>query len=134
MNAFEKVLSRNDTGENGSHQAGILVPKSDRELLSFFPPLDPSIKNPDASINCTDEDGRHWRFRFVYYNNRYHDEGGTRDEYRITWMTKYFRAIGAFAGQTVTFEAKNDGSYAVRVDCPAVTAGVIKLTGWRRVH
>ena len=34
-NAVEKILSRNDTGETGGHQAGIHVPKK-KEILSFF--------------------------------------------------------------------------------------------------
>jgi len=33
---YAKLLSANDTGETGGHQAGILVPKSDAELLAFF--------------------------------------------------------------------------------------------------
>ena len=41
--SITKVLSANDTGETGGHQAGILVPKEER-LLSFFPALKRSIK------------------------------------------------------------------------------------------
>ena len=35
-NAIEKTLSKNDTGETGGHQAGILVPK-EPDILGFFP-------------------------------------------------------------------------------------------------
>lgn len=135
MVAFEKVLSRNDTGENGSHQAGILVPKGDKDLLSFFPLLDPSIKNPDALVDCTDEDGRKWRFRYVYYNNRLHEPEGTRNEYRITHMTKYLRAVGATAGQAIVFKAMENKTYHISVPlCPVGKLGIVKLCGWRRVH
>lgn len=135
MSAFEKILSRNDTGESGSHQAGILVPRGDRELLSFFPALNPSEKNPDAIIHCTDEGGQCWRFRYVYYNNRLHDPDGTRNEYRITRMTGYLRAVGAFAGQSVAFEASGDGTYRIRVHHAVPDAlPVTRLSGWRRVH
>ncbi len=40
---ISKKLSANDLGLTGSHQAGILVPKS-TELQNFFPKLDPTIK------------------------------------------------------------------------------------------
>lgn len=135
MSAFEKVLSKNDTGESGSHQAGILVPKGDRALLEFFPCLDTSVKNPDAIIQCIDEDGRNWRFRFIYYNNRHHDPAGTRDEYRITRMTGYLRTAGAISGQSVIFESIGPSTYRIMVTrCVVGDLAVTKLAGWRRVH
>ncbi|GAA4045297.1 EcoRII N-terminal effector-binding domain-containing protein [Parerythrobacter jejuensis] len=135
MTAFSKTLTRNDTGANGSHQAGILVPKGDRELLTFFPPLDPAIKNPDRLIDCRDETGKWWRFRYVYYNNKLHDPDGTRNEYRITRMTAYFRSVGAREGQSVVFENRSDGSFEIRLhaDSPERPT-VTKLSGWRRIH
>src|SRR4051794_38458599 len=95
---FQKILSRNDVGATGGHQGGILVPKKETELIAFLPCLNAKIKNPDAWITCIDEDGNELQFRYVYYNNRLHDEGGTRNEYRITYMTRYFRDVGARAG------------------------------------
>ncbi|WP_460385259.1 hypothetical protein [Pseudomonas amygdali] len=35
------------------------------------------------------------------YNNKLHDESGTRNEYHITYMTKYFREIGAQEGEAL---------------------------------
>jgi hypothetical protein len=135
MAAFEKVLSRNDTGQSGSHQAGILVPKGNKELISFFPPLNPSEKNPDVLIDCLDEEGRWWRFRYVYYNNKLHDPRGTRNEFRITRMTSYLRSIGAFEGQSLVFERMEDGDYKVslRIE-PKGALGVTRLSGWRQIH
>ena len=40
---ISKVLSANDTGETGGHQAGILIPKSEI-ILSFFPKLSSAKK------------------------------------------------------------------------------------------
>ena len=40
-----KILSANDTGETGGHQAGILVPR-EPDVISFFPKLDASQYNP----------------------------------------------------------------------------------------
>ena len=45
-----KTLSANDVGATGGHQGGILIPKSEAELLLFLPALDPKVKNPDAWI------------------------------------------------------------------------------------
>jgi len=85
-NSISKVLSANDTGETGGHQAGILIPK-DKRLLSFFPTLMKNEKNPRAHISFIDDSGKKWVFAYIYYNNRMF--GGTRDEYRLTRMTKY---------------------------------------------
>lgn len=112
---FSKTLSANDVGIR-SHQAGALIPKSEKELLAFLPPLDPSIKNPDAWIDCTDENGSMRRFRFVYYNNKLHDLGGTRNEYRITHMTSYFREMAAREGDIFEISKNGDNSnYTIKV-------------------
>ncbi|HGM6823643.1 TPA: EcoRII N-terminal effector-binding domain-containing protein [Serratia marcescens] len=144
---FSKSLSANDVGATGAHQAGILVPKSDSELLAFFPSLDPSIKNPDAWIECVDEDGIGRKFRFVYYNNKLHDPTGTRNEYRITYMTRYFREIGAKEGDILeisrdvtsliySIRIKNKSEETVKLTVMNDESPVrIKITsGWRRVH
>lgn len=141
---FRKILSANDVGATGGHQAGILIPKSETELLAFLPPLDASIKNPDAWINCLDESGAMRRFRFVYYNNRLHDATGTRNEYRITYMTGYFRETEARPGHTIEL-SREEGKrhYTVRIireqiETPAKEEEQIfriKLkSSWRRVH
>lgn len=135
MTEFEKLLSRNDTGENGAHQAGILVPKTDSELLNFFPKLDPGVKNPDSMIDCQDDTGKWWRFRFVYYNNKFHDEKGTRNEYRLTRMTAFMREVAAREKNLLVFTLRDDGSYGIRLKAPNHNSDtVIRLSGWRRVH
>lgn len=96
--AFQKTLSANDVGATHAHQAGIHIPKTETALLEFLPPLDPKMRNPDAWIDCIDEDRAVHRFRYVYYNNKLHDENGTRNEYRITHMTGYLRQAGAKEG------------------------------------
>jgi hypothetical protein len=141
--AFQKTLSANDVGSTKAHQAGIHIPKTEKALLDFLPPLDPKQRNPDAWIECVDEDGEIHRFRYVYYNNKLHDEGGTRNEYRITHMTGYLRHIGAIPGDVIEIsKAAIDDHYNVRI-LQSVTAskpdanpavGPIKLKGWNRVH
>lgn len=136
-----KVLSANDIGATGGHQAGILVPKAE-SILAFFPPLDASNKNPDAWIECEDETGEIWRLRFVYYNNKLHEAGGTRNEYRLTYLTKFMRQSRAKVGDSLTFTGTDSPArYRIAVERSvkvatdeAVASGVIKLSGWRRIH
>ncbi len=144
---FSKMLSANDVGATGGHQGGILIPKSEAELLVFLPPLDPAIKNPDAWIECVDEGGTERRFRFVYYNNRLHDANGTRNEYRITHMTKYFREMAAREGDSFEI-SRDDGEshYTISVTRPQERLAAVKVredsevyrikitSSWRRVH
>ncbi len=129
-----KILSANDTGETGGHQAGILVPK-DPALLSFFPQLDASRYNPRVHLHFLDSSGSFWEFAFIYYNNALF--GGTRNEYRLTRMTKYIRRASLICGDEVILSREDDRysvSY-VRRQQARVIKGVLRLgTGWRVVQ
>lgn len=129
-----KILSANDTGETGGHQAGILVPKNPT-LLSFFPKLDASLYNPRVHLRFLDNGGTFWEFAFIYYNNALF--GGTRNEYRLTRMTKYIRQAGLICGDEVVL-SRNGGRYRVshvRRQQAQVAGGVLHLgTGWRVVQ
>lgn len=139
--SFAKALSANDVGATGSHQAGIHVPKADPVLLSFFPPLDPAVVNPDVWITCTDETGEEWKLRYIYYNKRLHGIG-TRNEYRLTCLTPFFRLKAAKPGDQLVFIAtRTPGRYLIslkrgqdRRGPDASRPGVIALRGWRQVH
>ena len=109
--AVTKVLSPNDIGLTGSHQAGILVPKVP-EILSFFPPLASGVKNPRQTLTFMDDDEfTTWDFQYIYYNNKLF--GGTRNEFRLTGMTKYLRAKGAAAGDEVVFSRDRLGGLRI---------------------
>jgi len=130
-----KILSANDTGETGGHQAGILVPR-DLKVLAFFPPLDAATYNPRCHLMFLDEGGTFWEFAFIYYNNRFFD--GTRNEYRLTRMTRYIREAGLAVGDEVIL-SRDGNRYHVshrRKQQVERTAGsVLKLgTGWRVVQ
>lgn len=138
MQTFKKTLSANDAGESGGHQAGILVPKGDADFRAFLPELGNAEKNPRAWIECTDPNGHTWDFCFIYYNNKFHDERGTRDEYRITHMTKFLRSFGAAVGDNFVISGiPRTGRYEISLE-KEVQMGErtnrIKLRGWRRVH
>ena len=104
--SIAKTLSANDTGETGGHQAGILVPR-DPEILSFFPPLSDDEKNPRVHLLFRDPAGETWEFAFIYYNNRFF--GGTRNEYRLTRMTKFIRAHNLREGDELILRRTPDG-------------------------
>ena len=134
MKKFEKHLSANDAGETGGHQAGLLIPKGQQELIEMLPYLDPSIKNPDAWIRCIDSFGDSWELRYIYYNNKFHDEKGTRNEYRITHMTKYLRTFGAKEGSVfVISKIDHDDVFNIALE-NEIISGKIKLRGWKKVY
>jgi len=108
---ISKVLSPNDVGETGGHQAGFLIPKSNGALW-FFPQLSDSVKNPRCELYFEDEVCHNWKLSFIYYNNKYY--GGTRDEYRLTGLTKYFRQNGLESGDTITLSRNDDEEYQIR--------------------
>jgi hypothetical protein len=136
---ISKKLSDNDVGSTGSHQAGILVPKDER-ILSFFPTLDRTIKNPRATVVVRERSsGTRWGFEFIYYNNYLF--GGTRNEFRLTCMTHYLRAINARAEDELVFEKDEDGSIVIDLvragghTAAATANGVLVLRGgWRRIN
>lgn len=136
---IRKKLSANDVGETGGHQAGILVPK-DHEILSFFPLLNNSEKNPRMALVMRErQNGTRWNFNFIYYNNRYF--GGTRNEFRLTCMTQYLRAAGAKVGDDLVFSKDEYASYTVDlVRCSSASnsissGGVLILSGgWKIIN
>ncbi|MCE5280354.1 MAG: EcoRII N-terminal effector-binding domain-containing protein [Planctomycetaceae bacterium] len=134
--AITKILSRNDTGETGGHQAGILVPRN-LQVLSFFPSLDRATKNPRHLLLFTDTLGESWSFAFIYYNNTFF--GGTRNEYRLTRMTPYLRSRNLKAGDRITLRRDTNGQYTI--ECTQQhqsrrgSDGVLHLgTGWKVIR
>ncbi len=127
-----KILSANDTGETGGHQAGILIPK-DEAVLSFFPALDASFLNPRCHLNFLDRAGTFWEFAFIYYNNELF--GGTRNEYRLTRMTKYIRQAALVQGDELVLSRNGlrfSVDYRRKRDAASLASSVLKLgTAWR---
>lgn len=111
---IRKKLSANDVGKTGGHQAGILVPK-EKHILSFFPELDSTVKNPRMTLVMFERTNRaRWEFNFIYYNSKLLKQG-TRNEYRLTCMTEYLRAIGAKGDDELVFSRDENASYEVDI-------------------
>jgi hypothetical protein len=136
---IEKVLSRNDTGETGTNQAGLLIPKV-QTVLSFFPLLERAAYNPRVVIDMVDDAGQEWTFNLIYYNNALC--GGTRNEYRLTGMTAFMRMHSLREGDTLVFCREDER--VVRVSYrrknvlllnPSTGRRILKLSGsWRMVE
>lgn len=138
MKSIVKKLSANDVGETGAHQAGILVPKQ-QDILTFFPQLDPTVKNPRTPLLVRDKlDGSRWEFNYIYYNNR--SFGGTRNEYRLTCMTEYLRSAGAKANDELEFSKDANGSIHVGLlrnqppQAPNATGVLVLSGGWKIIN
>lgn len=113
ISEIRKKLSANDIGATKSHQAGILVPK-DAQILSFFPLLDRTEKNPRMTLVMYERSNRtRWEFNFIYYNNKFF--GGTRNEFRLTCMTGYLRAIDAKIDDDLVFTLDENSSFEVDI-------------------
>lgn len=135
---IEKTLSSNDLGLTGAHQAGILIPK-DEIILSFFPHLDQTAVNPRVSLRFLDESGTYWRFNFIFYNNKF--RGGTRNEYRLTGMTKFLNGAKLMSGDSILFSKSEDDyliSYRRQSETEKETDnGIVKITlsnAWRIIE
>ena len=84
------------------------------EILSFFPDLGNSEKNPRVQLYFEDEAGKTWKLNFIYYNNKFFDAHGTRNEYRLTGLTAFYREKGLVAGDSIILSRDDDESYYIR--------------------
>ncbi len=110
VRAIAKVLSSNDTGETGSHQAGTHIPKTS-SVITFFPGLKRDTKNPRVALYFIDQKGIEWCFSFIYYNNKFF--GRTRNEYRLTGMTRYFNKYDLKAGDRLILRRDERNGYRI---------------------
>lgn len=135
-NYLSKILSANDTGETGGHQAGILIPKN-RRILDFFPRLNKFEKNPRFHIKFYDEKNQEWVFAFIYYNNKLF--GGTRNEYRLTRMSKFVRTNNLKEGDEIIFyldpQSNRRIGYIYGKDVQFDSDGVLRIgSSWKIIN
>ena len=106
-----KKLTKNDLGLTGSHQAGICVPFPIMKL-DFFPRLDSSLYNPRQEISFLFS-GKTVKFTLIYYNSKLFS-AGTRNEYRLTGMSKFFRENNCKECDLLEFH-RVDGNYSIDI-------------------
>lgn len=110
-----KALSSNDLGLTGSHQAGITVPKTGR-VLNFFPVLDPTVFNPRLELDGYDEVlDSPVNLYFIYYNGKIHGTS-TRNEYRLTGLTRFFKMHNAAVGDELRLTRLTHGRIGLAID------------------
>ena len=97
----KKQLSTNDLGLTGGHQAGIVVPRKIVNL-NFFPHLDTEILNPRETIQVEIK-GQIFNLNYIYYNSKLLGVG-TRNEYRLTCLSKIYRELGCEVGDFLIFK------------------------------
>lgn len=130
--SISKILSPNDIGLTGGHQAGILIPKKEA-ILSFFPRLDSKQKNPRFLITFFDDSNLRWEFSFIYYNNTFF--GGTRNEYRLTRMTKFMKSNNLKVGDELILINDKEISRVSFIKNSLQTQGRLKLsTEWKIIN
>lgn len=133
MMKFIKVMSATDCGKSNTHQAGMLIPKRNTELLRFMPSLNLSEQNPDAIFRCIDAAGERWEFRYIYYNKKLFGTG-TRNEYRLTGLTGLIRRYDVMPGDELIFSKTSSDEYFIEIVHQEVDlGGSIRLAGWRQV-
>jgi hypothetical protein len=131
--SISKILSANDIGGTGAHQAGMHIPKVEA-ILSFFPSLNPKEKNPRHVLNFYDESNIKWELAFIYYNNKFF--GGTRNEFRLTRMTKFFKSSNLKEGDELILLQTTEGQYKLKFKKQsALNNGKLKLsTDWKIIN
>lgn len=110
--SIEKVLTSNDLCEV-SNQSGIYVNKK-QDIINFFPPLNLMELNPRVPLQFSDQYGSKWDFNFVYYNNK-RVADGTRDEYRLTGMTAFFKQHPGRPGDVLVLKKDFAGYHIVLI-------------------
>ena len=103
-----KLLSKNDIGLTGAHQAGVVVPHAIARL-DFFPMLNDSLVNPRIRLIVKLADSRdELILNYIYYNGRLHGTS-TRNEYRLTGISGFLKRSGAAQGDGLTFIKDSSG-------------------------
>ena len=89
MNYYLKQLGHQELGsvKNGKAQRGryIYISKDDR-VLDFFPPLSKTVTNDSSVIPIIplyEKPAKKIYCNFIYHNDKFNIQGGTRNEYRI---------------------------------------------------
>ena len=113
IRAAIKILSENDIGINGSHQAGFLVPKVFVNQ-GLFQRLPDTEMNPRLRLKFIDlADGSEVFLNYIFYNNRFF--GGTRHEYRLTGLTRWIKNRGLKPGDSIQLSKISGFDYTIEI-------------------
>jgi Restriction endonuclease EcoRII, N-terminal len=127
-----KILSPNDVGLTGTHQAGFLIPKSliDADL---FPRLSQYELNPRRRLKFVVlDDDQVFYANFIYYNNKHFQ--GTRDEYRLTGIKTLLRGYGLKEGDQIKITKTNLGTYSVETIKARRIPTNLSVESWQLIY
>ena len=132
---ISKVLSKNDIGLTGAHQAGVAVPL-EIARTGFFPQLNEGLVNPRIQLTVDiPSTGEELELNYIYYNGRLHGTS-TRNEYRLTGISSFLKRSGAAQGDELNFTKKPSGQISLSltpVAAEAVASGDqirISINSW----
>lgn len=111
---ISKILSSNDIGLTGAHQAGVAVPHQIASLR-FFPSLNDSLVNPRMKlVVLVPSTGEELLLNYIYYNGRLHGTS-TRNEYRLTGISRFLKQQGAAQGDELAFTKRASGEISLEL-------------------
>lgn len=129
MRRITKLLSANDCGIK-NHQSGILIPRNPSHILEFFPKLAEETLNPRLVLIFQDSRTKELlHLNFIHYNNKFF--GKTRNEYRLTGISKFLRTNGARPGDLLHIIDYN-GKFLLELEKTQHQTNKIRLSeGWQ---
>ena len=111
---YIKILNPQELGfRNGVLRTGGYFYISKKSAKLFFGELSKGIKNDQRilSLKSVNNSFEEAEITFVYHNDKWNTEGGTRDEYRIYLNRQIqFHALHFMPGDIVVFERKDDST------------------------
>lgn len=131
-----KVLTANELGVTGSHQAGIYIPKSS-EWGKLFGELETRAVNPEKEIEVwIPATGECHQLRYVYFNGALVGTS-TRDEYRltsgVTSIADFVKSLSARSGDLLEFR-RVPGKDGERIEAVLRRKSWLLLTKEKRQH
>jgi len=102
-----KKLTANDIGDTGAHQNGITITKTG-SMIGFFPPLSSKELNPRVTLNAIDfHTNEMFEMEYIYYNSKTLGLG-TRDEYRLTKISRFLKRHSAVVGDILHIQREGE--------------------------
>jgi Restriction endonuclease EcoRII, N-terminal len=129
---IEKVLTENDLGLTGSHQAGFLIPKA-LVKSKIFSELSHTEVNPRARLKFEElKTGDVWYFNYIFYNSRLF--GGSRSEYRLTGLATFLRAHSLQPGDSIVFKRVDEYDYEIEIKKTTRKSGLLSHESWLSIY
>lgn len=110
MKKVSKKLTLTDVGKNSSHLSAIRIPAS-VVGSDVLPELPQNVLNPKVDLLFYDENGKAWKFQYIFYNDKFHGKPVklSHNEYRLSRVRDYIRAYALEEDDEVWFSIDENG-------------------------